>query len=261
MSYMFFYQSLETATLTYSATPDTNYPITNLQDRCLNTFFRDSEIGRRSVTIKIDFGSPRRCDYILFGNYLAYGDGETLFQLKYGTADNGTDFENTATSGYLSATSITNLLETFKENSKTKRYWQIQILEDAGFLDIIQIATIYIGTMIELSHDPELNIVISADYPVKVNQGVGGIRSGAIDCTTRRVIINLNWKYLNSTDCDNLVIFRDAIFMNSDLSRYPFWVTSDSGANLEYMRTRGRLELTQMAYQAWQTNLTLEEEL
>ena len=80
MSYHIYHQSLDSATLTYSGTPDTDYPITNVQDRNKGTYFKDTTPGGASFSIKIDFGVSRTCDYLLLGNYVF--DMMTLILLR-----------------------------------------------------------------------------------------------------------------------------------------------------------------------------------
>ena len=53
----FYYQSIDSATLTYSGTASTGFPVTNLQDRNLHTLFKDTGIGAAELFINIDFGS------------------------------------------------------------------------------------------------------------------------------------------------------------------------------------------------------------
>jgi len=260
MSYTIYHQSLESATLTYSATADTNYPVTNLQDRYKNTFFKDTAIGA-SITIKVDFGSARACNYIILQNYIATAPAFARFVLKYGTADDGINFENLA-SDYeiIHSTSLTNFLDTF--TSKTKRYWLLSF-DNAGGDDFnnLQIGAIYLGTQMALGHTPEIGIVYSADYDVNVNQGAGGIRAGSINNATVRRIWQFQWKLLNPTDKTNLETFRDSVYMNKGLSRYPFIWSPDSGTTLYSARTNGELSLKQTAFEAYEWNAVFEEEL
>ena len=257
MSYQLYHQSIEGATLTYSATATTNYPETNLQDRYLNTYFMDAPAG--NVTLKIDFGATRACDYLILGKFYASGSGSLRYDLHYGTADNGTDFENAA----LADKALTAAYVTYYEaiTSQTKRYWRLTFESSGGTLQDIRGAVIYLGTKITLSHSPELDVAQSADYLVNVNQGVGGIRSGSIDNTTVRRLWSYPWKLLSETDKTNLQTFRDSVYMNKDLSRYPFWWSPDTGTTLYYARTKGALDMKQQAYQAWTWDANFEEEL
>jgi len=260
MSYVLYHQSIESATLTYSATADTNYPATNIQDRYKNTFFKDTAIGAVGVNLIIDLGSTRACSSLLIGNYILTVVDTGLLSLQYGTADNGTDFENNAIENDpFESTTLTNYLETF--TSQTKRYWKIVLSGAGSNLTNLQIGTIYLGTAITLSHSPELDVAQSADYLVNVNQGVGGIRAGSIDNTTVRRLWSYPWKLLSETDKTNLQTFRDSVYMNKDLSRYPFWWSPDTGTTLYYARTKGALDMKQQAYQAWTWDANFEEEL
>uniref|UniRef100_A0A6H1ZPX3 Uncharacterized protein n=2 Tax=viral metagenome TaxID=1070528 RepID=A0A6H1ZPX3_9ZZZZ len=262
MSYQLYHQSIESATLTYSATADTNYPATNMQDRYKNTFFKDTGIGA-DCDIKIDFGANRTCDYILLGNYFAIPDGGTTLTIDLQRDDNAGFASPTtvfSTENIYSAT-LTKKLKTF--TSCTDRYWRILFKSNTGVTEVdnLQIGTIFLGTAITLSHSPELDVAQSADYLVNVNQGVGGIRSGSIDNTTVRRLWSYPWKLLSETDKTNLQTFRDSVYMNKDLSRYPFWWSPDTGTTLYYARTKGALDMKQQAYQAWTWDANFEEEL
>ena len=263
MSYNIYHQSLESATLTYSSGADTNYPVTNLQDRYKNTFFKDTAIGLSEVNIKVDFGTARSCDYILFWNYLITllsGD-QVIAYIEYSStgAFSGEQGIATATSN-LYRLSLGNYLKTFA--SKSYRYWRLRFYGLSGaYINNLQIGAIYLGSQITLSHSPEINDVYSANYDVNINQGVGGIRAGSIDNTTVRRIWQYQWKLLNTTDKTNLELFRDSIYMNKGLSRYPFIWSPDSGATLYSARTNGELSLKQTAFEAYEWNAVFEEEL
>lgn len=259
MSYQLYHQSIEGATLTYSATADTNYPATNMQDRYKNTFMKDTAIAAASITIDIDFGATRACNHIILGNYLATGDGHPELTLQRDDNAGYTSPTTVFASEDISSTTLTNHLKIF--GSATDRYWRLSIADDITNLINLQIGTIYLGTSISISHSPELDVAQSADYLVNVNQGVGGIRSGSIDNTTVRRLWSYPWKLLSETDKTNLETFRDSVYMNKDLSRYPFWWSPDTGTTLYYARTSGALDMKQQAYQAWTWDANFEEEL
>ena len=164
MSYVLYHQSIESATLTYSATADTNYPATNCQDRHKNTFFKDTGIGE-TVYIVVDFGSARACSHIILGNYQANATNDAELNVKYGTADNGSDFENTSLTKNIETSSLDTVIGTF--TSQSKRHWKIQFNNKTGEspdeLDYLQIGTIFLGTAVTLSHSPELDITQSAN--------------------------------------------------------------------------------------------------
>ena len=264
MSYTIYHQSLESATLTYSATADTNYPVTNLQDRYKNTFFKDTAIGLTEVNIKVDFGTARTCNYILFWNYLITPSSGliNLFSLEYSSTGVFGGEQGTAIPlGYenIYKPSLGNYLKTFA--SKSYRYWRFRFQSADSIIDKLQIGAIYLGAQITLSHSPEIGIVYSADYDVNVNQGAGGIRAGSINNATVRRIWQFQWKLLNPTDKTNLETFRDSVFMNKGLSRYPFIWSPNSGATLYSARTNGELSLKQTAFEAYEWNAVFEEEL
>ena len=264
MSYIIYHQSLESATLTYSATADTNYPVTNLQDRYKNTFFKDTAIGLTEVNIKVDFGTARTCNYILFWNYLITPSSGLiiLFSLEYSSTGEFSGEQGTAIPYWtenIYKPSLGNYLKTFA--SKSYRYWRFRFQGADSIIDKLQIGAIYLGAQITLSHSPEINDVYSANYDVNINQGVGGIRAGSIDNTTVRRIWQYQWKLLNTTDKTNLETFRDSVFMNKGLSRYPFIWSPDSGTTLYSARTNGELSLKQTAFEAYEWNAVFEEGL
>ena len=262
MSYTIYHQSLESAMLTYSAGADTNYPVTNLQDRYKNTFFKDTNIGLTEVNIKVDFGTARSCDYILFWNYLITPSNGviSLFKLEYSsTGVFGGEQGFAIVDVNIYNPSLGNYLKTFV--SQSYRYWRLRFHCLGINVKDLQIGAIYLGREITLSHWPEINDVYSADYDVNINQGVGGIRAGSIDNTTVRRIWQYQWKLLNTTDKTNLETLRDSIYMNKGLSRYPFIWSPDSGATLYSARTNGELSLKQTAFEAYEWNAVFEEEL
>ena len=261
MSYVLYHQSIESATLTYSATEDTNYPDTNMQDRYKNTFFKDTDIEAPTITIDIDFGENRTCNHIILGNYLATAGEVATLTLQRDDNAGFASPTNVFTAESIYSATLTKKLKTFA--SCTDRYWRILFKSNTGFTEVenLQIGTIYLGTRVTLSHSPELDITQSGEYSVNINDGVGGIRAGSIDNTTVRRIWEYPFKLLSETDKTNLQTFRDSVYMNNGLSRYPFFWSPDTGTTLYYSRTNGALEMSQQAYQAWQTTLTFEEEL
>ena len=62
----FYYESIDDATLTYTGTPATGYPVTNLQDRNETTLFRDT-IGAATLCIEMDFGAAVTCGSLILG--------------------------------------------------------------------------------------------------------------------------------------------------------------------------------------------------
>ena len=233
MSYVLYHQSIEGATLTYSATPDTNYPITNMQDRYKNTFFKDTGIGVPAVDIYIDFGAVRACSHVILGNYIATAQTNHLLIVQYGTDDNGSDFDKTSFSSEITSATLTNYLKTF--TSQTKRHWKLRFDGNGDEVENLQIGTIFLGAAVTLSHSPELDITQSGEYSVNINNGVGGIRAGSIDNTTARRIWEYPFKLLSETDKTNLQTFRDSVYMNNGLSRYPFFWSPDTGTTLYYL--------------------------
>jgi len=257
MSYKLYYHSLEDATLTYSATADTGYPITNMQDRNINTFFKDSSIASGSVTLKIDFGESVTRDYILLGNYIASSVGAVTITLKRSSTGAFAGEETTVFSDEtISSATLTNKIKTF--TSCTNQYWQITLSH--GDTCDYQIGTIFLGSVFTFVNNPKLELSHGSNFNVTVNQSGGGVRYSQIINTAVRRIWNLDFILLNSTEKTGLETFRDEV-QTSDLSRWPFYFSPDSGTTLYFVRKRGDMEFTQRAFGAWDSNFIFEEEL
>ncbi len=265
-NYEFYAQSLDDAVLTYSATEDTNFPVTNIQDRNIQTFFKDTNAGANSVNIEIDLGASRTCDYIFLGNYIANTvDGNERAEM---------DLERSATGAFggeetvvfadelIDSDSLTDFLKTF--SSAGNRYWRIIFhSDDPGNLDDLQFGTIFLGTLWNWAHEPELRTPEESGYPVTGNQAGGGSRFSQIANTTVRRKWNIPLKFIIESEKVKHETFRDQIFIDEGggFSRYPFYFTDDGGTTFFFARYRGRLRLNQHAYQAWETVHPFEEEL
>lgn len=255
-------QSIDDAVLAYSVTEDTNFPITNIQDKNIKTFMKDTAIAAATVNIVIDLGAARSCDFILLGNYLATSADNVLLKLECHTADAWggptTAFSATA----INSASLTDKLITF--SAQNFRYWRLVFTDlSAGNLTDLQFGTIFLGTHWNWAHEPELTLLEDSGYNVTTNRAAGGSTFGQIANTTVRRRWNVPLKWISAAEKVLHETWRDTIFMdlNGGLSRHPFYYSIDNGTTILFSRYRGKLNLRQHAYQQWETNHVFEEEL
>jgi len=245
-----YYQSLDDATVTYSGTADTGYPVTNVQDRNANTLLKETTgIGLVVNYITIDFGSAVACDSLVLGNVLGQANFEYLLE-----ADDNSGFATPET--ILSSKSLAtsgDYIESF--TSKTYRYWRI------GFLDTIttsslSIGTVFLGTAIELSRNPNLDETEDFEYSSQVTEALGGGRFGFGDHDNLRQKWNYNFDYITETDKTNMKAMAAGVYG----SRRPFYFTDPAGTT-HFARMMDNLTITQIGYQAYTMSLALEQEM
>lgn len=268
-NFSYYYKSLDSATLTYSATEDSGYDVDNIKDRNINTFFKDSAIAANIVNIVVDFGADdeRDCDYIVLGNYLATAVGADIARLGLQSADDAAFTVNLDT--YFSAedidsSSLTTHIKTFTANGTPRRYWKIVFQASGGAnLTDLQVGTIFLGEAFNHTHDPDiLPASEGRGYSVANAEALGGQRFSNIFNTTVRKNWNYEYHGIGSTFKTNFETWADGIYTaDSGFSRYPFYFTDDAGSTLYYVRAIGRLQFGLDAYELWNTNITLEEEL
>lgn len=265
--YKYYYHSLDDVTLTYSATEDTGFDIENITDRNINTFFKDSNVAVTSVNFIIDFGAgvTRNADYIILGNYIATSTDDIVW-LKVESADDAAFSVNNVThvtDEPITASSLTTFIKTWTAGT-ARRYWRVTIQDDAGSnLDDVQIGVVFLGLDFEHGHDPDiLPMNEGRDYEVTSAQADGGSRFTNIFNTTVRRNWNHEYHAIGTTFKTNFESWADEVYVSSNgISRYPFYFTNDGGTTLYYVRSVGQLQFGKDAYQAWNTNIRLEEEL
>jgi len=258
MSFIFYAQSIDDATLTYSATPETGYPVTNLQDRSKNTFLNDLTFASDTANLVIDLGAARACNYILLGNYVIASAENVTLTLQCNSSDSWPGTEALAATT-ITAAALADKVMTF--NSRTYRYWRLVFTSTSGTLLIILLANIFLGTYFQLANMPELIQEDSVGYNTIVNEAAGGSRFGYIVNTTARHNLSYEFNYITESEKTNWNTFRDQIYPGENLSRHPFYFSPDSGTTLYYMRTRGIMNFEELAHQAYKLNLKLEQEL
>jgi hypothetical protein len=263
MSNMEFYsESLDDGTLTYSATEDTNYPVENIQDRNINTFFKDSAIGAATVNIVIDLGAARSCNSIVLGNYIATAANAARLKLECHSADAWVGAQTEAfAETEIEASALTDKVITF--SAQSFRYWRMVFDDEAaGNLTDLQFGCVFLGTEWNWAHEPELRKPDESGYNVTVNEA-DEARYGQTAGVTARRIWGVPYDWIESAEKTKIETFRDNIFMDNrnGLSRYPFYFTDDGGTTFYFARARGKLSLVQRAYQVWRTNFIFEEEL
>jgi hypothetical protein len=261
--FTFYYQSIDDTTLTYSAIEDTNYPVENIQDRNLNTFFKDTNAGATVyITIDLGSGNSRAVDYFLLGNYIFTVDGLYAYVSLEGSNTGAFAGEQTTifSNWDVYSGSLNTKLKTFTKSS-AYRYFRIKF-EDSGLVDIysLKIATIFMGEKWNHSHNPEIGISESGNYDVRITESGGGVRYSQIVNEDVRRRWEYQWKYITESEKDNWETWRDSIQCGGKYSRYPFYFTDDD-TNYYFVRSVGNIKLKEIAYNAWETSLTLEEEL
>ena len=252
---------IDGATLTYTGA-DTGYPITNIQDRNKNTFFKDSAIGANTIDLEIDFGENTTCDFIFLGNYLATADNTARIDVHHDDNDSFSSPTTVLSNSEIDSATLTD--KYIAITSGGERYWRIHFEDSAaGDLINLQIGYILMGAKYDLDHNPEYEIPEESGYNIAVKEAAGGARFSQISNTTKRRIWEYQYKAINTTEKTALETWRDNIFMdlNGGLSRYPFIFTDDGGTTHYFVRAIGSLLLTPQAYQLYETNLRLEEEL
>lgn len=261
--YEFYYEGIDSATITLlNMTADTDFPVTNIQDRNNHTYFTDSSFSQNTVAVGIDFGSgiTRDCNVVTV-KYKVTGVA-VLGTVQYG--DNGadwtsTDFANEA----LTENSTVEELWEFTDIA-AHRYWRL-VWQDAGDpMTALRVFNILIGDKYQFHHNPELALKTSRGYEVENSEGAGGYRYSRIRNTTKRRRWELDYKYIDSTEQAKLEAWADTVFCHVDNgkpSRYPFYFSDDGGTTIYYVRALGPLVFDQMAYDAFQTKIILEEEL
>jgi len=256
MSFIFYAQSIDTATLTYSSVAETGYPLANMQDRNKNSTFYDNVAGAMNENLVIDLGSARACNYLILGNYLAVTMGTITLTIQCNSSNSWPGIEAKAATSIL-AMSMTNSLLTF--NSQNYRYWRLVFTSSTDVL--IGVSTLFLGTYYTLARTPELIPNNNSGYNVLLNESLGGNRFGYIANTTVREIWEYEFNYITDTEKTYMETWRDQIYISDGLSRYPFFYSPDSGTTLRYVRSNGLLNFEELTYGAYKVNIRLEQEL
>jgi hypothetical protein len=260
-------QSIDSASITVNTiTEDTDFPLTNLQDRDENTLMKAGN-ANTSGYLQIDLGADRAIDYVILGNH-NYTDTGKGIVISYCDDNDGTFATEVAPVGavgpvvYHDYTSgdADRWFETF--SSATKRYWRIY-LEAMGAATNQEIGTIFMGAQWNWAHEPELTLSEGSGYNVTTNRAAGGSTFGQIANTTVRRVWNVPLKFISSSEKTLHETWRDTVFMDEGggLSRYPYYFSQDNGTTLLFSRYQGKLNLRQHAYQQWETNHVFVEEL
>ena len=267
-NFSYYYQSLDSATLTYSATEDSGFDVDNIKDRNINTFFKDTNIGVTSINVVIDFGASdaRACDSIILGNYIATSTDDVVWLAVQSADDAGMSVNATThvNTQEIQSSSLTDYIKTFTAPAAVRRYWKITIADDASDnLDDVQIGTVFLGAAFDHDHDPDiLPASEGRGYAVANAEALGGTRFSNIFNTTVRRNWSFEYHGIGTTFKANFESWADGVFVNANgFSRYPFYFTDDSGSTLYYVRAVGNLQFGLDAYQAYNTNIRLEEEL
>ena len=213
-NYELYAQSIDDAVLAYSATEDTNYPITNIQDRNKNTFMKDTAIAAATVNIVIDFGAARSCNYIFLGSYIATAADAAQMRLEAHTADVWVGAQTVALANTLiDSSSLVDKLMAF--TAQNFRYWRMVFTDiSAGNLTDLQFGTVFLGTKWNWAHEPELRKPDDSGYIVTGSEAGGGDRFSQITGTTPRRIWGIPVQWNTAAEVTKMETFRDQIFMD-----------------------------------------------
>jgi len=241
----FYYENLKDAIITYSGTADANYPESNLNNLSKNSLFKDT--GFTGTTyLDFDLGESRTCNSIILGNQDISG---VTLSLLYSIDD---VTYNTAFSGVSPRDDIIEFA------SYDAQYWRLQFVNDP-LTNNVSIGNIYLGTYLELSHNPELGIVEDNYFKGIVNESATGYNFGT-ELSENIFSTSFDYQYINPTEKALFETMKNSIKPTQGKSIYPFYY-EDCNGDLYFVRWVGKLSLTLQNYQAWQTNIQLVEEL
>lgn len=256
----FYYEGLQDATLTYDGTEDTGYPVTNLQDMNKNTYFKDT-VTMGGNELVIDFGSARTCDYVALINYTAKASGapNTPSLSVYYSDDNSTYTASTLTAADISASTATDYVGSFTSGSH--RYWKLKIYDCdlAGDVDV-EIPVVLLGSLFEPASNPSMGVEIENVYSVNAIQGQGGQRFTSLNHDTNERAVRYYWKYISSADKTKWESLRDEVKPGAEFAAYPMLVY-DENSTYHYQRLAGPLTIREVAYNAYDLEITLLDEV
>jgi len=244
----FYYENIRDATITYSGTADTSYPVSNLNNVSNNMKFKDSTPAD-GATIDIDLGSAKACDYIIIGNLITDGASVAISR-----GSDGSNFTNIGTVSTSQATA-SNTRYTF--TSVTYRYWRLTFTETSSF-DKVGIGNIFLGTEFELDHNPELEENFESGFEGILNNTNTGYKYSLVTQDTVRKIFSYDYQYFPDSEITTFQDMRDNVKMSFNESLYPLYFYDDE---LKFVRYQGRLKIKKQAYNANQTPIILIEEL
>jgi len=243
-------KNISDATITYTGTPDTDFPLDNLYDPEKYTIFKDTSVAS-GVSVKIDFGSGEECDSIVLGSLIATS-GVTC--TLYGSND---DISYSAVTTISTGATATDTLKEFTQ--ATWRYWRLTFTT-VGSFTILQIGNIFLGNKLELSHNPELiGTAEGLEYQGTVSKTITGYKSGKQ--TQTDPIKTYSYRYEGCSDTEKTSIEGvgdDIVVLPSDYSANPFYFYQDE---LVCARHIGKFSFEKIAYDNHTINFNFETEL
>jgi len=241
----FYYENLRNATITYSGTADSNYPESNLNDVSKNTLFKDT--GFTGTTyLDFDFGEPRTCNSIVLGNQDITG---VTLALLYSTDD------VTYNTAFFGVSPRDDLIEFASYDAQ---YWRLVFVNDP-LTNNVSIGNIYLGTYLELNHNPELIGTTEAqDIASYVFKSETKYKFGTILQSDETD--NYGYRYEGCSDIqkNEIEVMAKEIGVGNNDSAYPFYFYQDE---LVFARQLGRLVFEKIAYDNWTVNFNFETEL
>ena len=232
---IFMAHGIDDATLTVTTgTAHASYPVDNLKSRVIGKLFKTSTDSQ--VVVKIDFGAARSCNAISLINS-NYDDSCTI---KYGTADNGSDFENTAGSNFAPDPDqwgfYTSFLA-FEAGAVSKRYWQLDC-DNWGTVNYL--GGIYLGAYYETPYNCGYSFGRGYSYGIQSNVTRGGIDLRYRLHAKKYIEQNLKFQGFSDAQVDTfLAYFNDSEKCYGTL--YPFVFLPDGetfGAHVGYFTNK-----------------------
>jgi hypothetical protein len=247
-----YYEGIESATVTTSATPAPGYPVTNLQDRSPYTLFT-AEYSPGGSNIVIDLGAARACDFIALINY---------------TAESGTEMDIAWSADNVSYTDVETDIDVAGSGSQfvrpfasaSKRYWRLIFKDgDTAYPKDVSIGTILIGTIFVPASNPNINETYSVNNAVETLEAQGGQRYGTLINTLQRKRWEYQFNYVSEADRTKWLAMDATIKTSDKFSLWPFMIYAHN-STFYYGRMVGNMSIQQIAYQAYQLNFTFDND-
>jgi len=253
-----YHENINDGALTVTTgTPDTNFPITNLNNTNKNIFFKDTAIGALEIDFEILFTENRTIDYIVLGNYIATGVVGVALGLEYYDGS----WNGIFSGDVITSATLNDFRKHFTENTGHLRFRVTFVGTGASNLTDIQVGNIYLGSRLALTTSPEIDTIENRGYKVNVSEGAGGQRFGQIANTTVRRNWQYNLKYVTEAEKTKLETMSGNVFSGDNLSLHPAWFSPNDDGTIFLGRTLGRLNFNQIAFQRYETPLIFDEEL
>jgi hypothetical protein len=204
------------------------------------SYLNDQSVGSAATAIVANDGIMFDCGSSVTPSicaiYVASGTGDITC---YQDSDSNDDTKTSAGTTTVSSTGW-NIISL----SGSARYWFVK------FEDTFTISEIFFGKSFVFPVGYELGNTSGANYGVDVTESYGGIEAANKRHGAKNTW-NWTWQYLNETAKDNLITMREDL----DMSFLKFIYYDDTTYN--WVRLVGGLEFSEVAYQAYNTSISL----